>query len=160
MSRLAVTAALSALLFAPACTSGEGGEPGAGGAAPGSSTSLNGDVEEATTTTLRPADAKFCEEMLALDDRTADADANPTDALDAVDDVIDTYTKLLSIAPIEISEEFAAVLERVELARAGRALDEEKAAVAEDAATRVSAWVDLNCRGIANNPGPPPTPPS
>jgi hypothetical protein len=151
MPRVPAIAALSALLLAAACTSGEGGE------GVGSTSSLAGAVPVATTTTVPAAYAEFCDEMLALDERTDDADA---EGADAVDDVIETYTELLPIAPLEIGEELEAVLERVELARAGRALDDEEVAVAEDAATRVSGWVDLNCRGIANNPGPPATPPT
>ena len=150
MLRLHAFAALPALLLASACTSGEGGE------SVGSTTSLVVAAPVATTTTVPAAHAEFCDEMLALDERTADADA---ETADAIDDVIETYTELLPIAPLEIGEELAAVLERVELARAGRRLDDEMVAVAEEAATRVSGWVDLNCRGIANNPGPPATPP-
>jgi hypothetical protein len=108
----------------------------------------------ATTTTVATRQAEFCTAMLALADRLDDATGT-----DAVDDVIETYGALVPIAPLAISDELDAVLDRVERERAGEQLDDDELAVADEAASRVAAWVDLNCRGVANNPGPPPTAP-
>jgi hypothetical protein len=108
----------------------------------------------ATTTSVPTRHAEFCTAMLALDDRLDEATGT-----EALDDVIETYGDLAATAPLAISDELDAVRDRVQRDRDGDELDDADRAVADEAASRVSAWVDLNCRGIANNPGPPPTAP-
>jgi hypothetical protein len=107
------------------------------------------------TTTISPAQAGFCDEMIALDERIEESSG-----AEAADDVIETYSRLVPGAPLEIAADLEGVLERLRVERAGGTLDEAARAVADDAALRVSAWVDLNCHGVANNPGPPATPPA
>ena len=123
------------------------------GAAPATS-STGASAPGVTTTTVPTRHAEFCTAMLALADRLDDATG-----ADALDDVIETYGALAPIAPLAISDELEAVRDRFSLERDGDELDDAERSVADEAASRVSAWVDLNCRGVANNPGPPPTAP-
>ena len=152
-SLTAVPIVAGALLAIGGCDSG------GGGAAPSTSASAAppGPVASAPATTAPPYRA-FCEEMVALDERTGTADQAAAGA-DVVDDVIETYTDLAPTAPADIAEELVAVVQRLEAQRDGDDLDDDAVAVADEAALRVASWVDANCHGVSNNPGPPATAP-
>ena len=148
--RATLRAAAVALVLLAACDSGDGAETV-------TTTAPTGDEGTVATTTAPPRDSEFCREMLALDERLLALDDD--EVADALADVVDTYARLDAIAPFEVSDDLAVVRDRIERQLAGEALTADETAAADDAAELVAAWVDMNCAGVVNNPGPPPTVP-
>jgi hypothetical protein len=103
-------------------------------------------ADGAPTTTVPSASSRFCVEMLELEDASG-----------TVSELEDAYTSLLPDVPDAVRADFEAVLDRLRLIEVGE--DVASPTVVEESALRVSAYVDLNCRGTAQNPLPPPTQP-
>jgi hypothetical protein len=143
--RAAAVAVVGGLLGA--CDSGDAATP---------PTSVAPAVSGATVApTVPAADSEFCREMTELEARLVDEE----DVAIALDDVVATYRRLLPSAPFEISAEVEAVADRIEREAAGDELGEDDVAVADEAALTIAQYVDANCQGVVNNPGPPPTAP-
>lgn len=120
----------------------------------------------------------FCQGMIALAERL---DTDPPDDVEAL--ILDTYLDLVDDVPPEIEADFLAVVADLQgepgptgepgpsattsdtatgdPATAGDPsnLDEEGRTPPDDPSQRLNAYVDATCRGVDNNPGPPPTEP-
>jgi hypothetical protein len=126
-----------------------------GGAAPTVSTGPAVQSTPSGSVTTPAADSEFCREITDLDARLADEQ----DSARVVDDVVSTYRELLPSAPFEITAELEAVVARLEREQAGDPLDDTERAMADEAALTIAQFVDANCQGVLNNPGPPATAP-
>lgn len=131
----------------------------------------------AATVTVPPArSTPFCQAMIDLGDRLEN---DPPD--DPVAVIIETYAGIQDEVPAAIREDFDAVLaelrdEDVSPSATSDAAAATTSAVStastisatffeegydpdDDPALRLNAFVDFECRDVANNPGPPATQP-
>lgn len=125
----------------------------------------------------------FCQAMIELDDSLPD---DPS--IDSGEQILAAYRDALPDVPPEIAVQFAAVIDALErgteatlppttpasipqgsgdaetppgtsVAATENTFDEEGYLPDESPAAQVNAYIDFVCRGVANNPGPPPTEP-
>lgn len=138
----------------------------------------------AATVTIPPVRlTPFCQAMIDLADRLEE---DPPDDVEA--EIIATYEQIEDEVPAEIRDDFDAVLADLrgeapplppsttddvttdvppvatstdpsDGAPPGDPFFDEGYEPADDPAVRLGAYVDLVCRDVANNPGPPPTQP-
>jgi len=114
-------------------------------------------------------------EMVALDDRLAEG------STDSGDLIHDTYLNLVDVVPPEIALEFRTVLANLQapppsvsttsiapfitaphrdsVTTTVAPFDGEGYLPSDSPEERISDYLDTVCRGVANNPGPPPTVP-
>lgn len=142
------------------------------------------DQPPAATVTIPPARrSPFCQAMIELDERLLDT---PPDEVEA--EIIAAYEQIEDEVPDEIRDDFTAVLADLRgeqpsttsaaptsapttVADAPVTVDagsgvppgdpffDEGYDPDDDPALRLNAYVDFECRDVANNPGPPPTQP-
>lgn len=112
----------------------------------------------------------FCEIMLGLDAELPD---DPT--VDVTDLVLDAYREALPVAPVEIEDDLAAIIDAAEAGidlsaitipvgttlppTTDEAVAEEGHLPDDRPTARVSEYIDFACRDTANNPGPAATEP-